>query len=293
MADLTPLSPPKGGKLLYGRVCTIELAGKQIIYSDEMPYSFEFSKEFKKGKPSVTKVKIYNPNNDTIKLCEKTGTNFPECQITAGYRDYNGLCVLGEVVEYKVEYKKPDRTLEMTVADKTSKWANAIVAQTYQKQSVQAIIRDLCKKIGLKIDSMNVDDVQVDAFTADTFQASIERLLKKTDAKFYFNDGRIVIEKIGTNNQRNVVYLSETTGLLGSPQKKSEQKEEGKGKVKKKVTRVSYNIKSLFLYEIGCGSIIKVNSTELKDTDLVVEEGKHNFSTFGQATTEMECVVSG
>ena len=105
---------------LYGRVCKIELGrqgekGSQIEYTESEPISIEFTKEFFENKPAITTVKIYNVNSSTADLCapKKNGKGFdyPECQISAGYRDNYGYVTLGEIVEYKMESKLPDRIL--------------------------------------------------------------------------------------------------------------------------------------------------------------------------------------
>ena len=117
---------------LFDRVCSVIIGGKEF---NSPPFSIEFNQTAKIGTLMACSLKLYNPNNDTIRMFEakKAGQVkiYPKILIDAGYKEKHGTCTIGEVSDFKVSYGPPDRILEAKIGDISSKWINGIINQTY------------------------------------------------------------------------------------------------------------------------------------------------------------------
>ncbi|MDD5774271.1 MAG: hypothetical protein PHX78_12490 [bacterium] len=240
------------------------------------PFSIEFEQKVIINAPTMTECKLYNPNNDTIKSAEgtKKGTYYdgPQVVITAGYEEENGICVLGKCSHFEVKRHGADTILAMKIWDTPTIWANTMIATTYNNLKISSIIQAIVNKAGLRFDSIKVgSDKILPTFTAQYFNTALQNLCKDSDSEYFFNNGILTVQsktKLGT---ANAILLTPKTGLIDLPEK----------------TQGGIKFKTLFLYKLMGGSIVKIESNNYNSVFKIIH-GKKKFSTFGKAECEFE-----
>jgi hypothetical protein len=260
---------------LYNRVCELTIGNRVFNYP---PFSIDFEQTLKLNVPSQTVVKLYNPAPETVEACEPTGSgrNKQNANITvsAGYKDDNGTCVIGEIYDFSFKSDSIDKVLECKVSDKTSKWQNAIINETYRNMRASDIITAIINAAGLSTTSVTVQaDKTYKTFTATRFRTSLLQLVRDTDSEFYFKNGTIKIQPKTERNQQRVYRLTPNTGLIETPQK----------------TNRGYKIKTLFFFAINLGDYVHIESRNIDNTFKIIN-GKKIFSTFEKAFCEFEVV---
>lgn len=259
---------------LYNRVAEVRIEQRVFNYP---PFSIEFDQTFKIGVPTTTMLKLYNPSPDTIKACEAKGSgaskSYPQVTISAGYVDDNGTCVIGSIYDYEVKKQGPDRILECKITDKTLSWQTAIINKTYIKTTASVILRDMLSTLGITADISLGSDKTYQTFTATTFRAAVQKIIKDTNSEYYFKNGTFYTQAKTKKNTLNVYRLTPTSGLLEVPKK----------------TQRGWNFKTLFFYKLNVSDYVRL-TTEKVDATLKIISGKKTFSTFGVAVCEWEGV---
>ncbi|MBN2157928.1 MAG: hypothetical protein JW807_00930 [Spirochaetes bacterium] len=256
----------------YMRVCSMNVAGRILEYP---PMTLEFETEFSaSGGSAQTKVKIYNPSSDTVTACKKTGNQYPKITIDAGYQADHGTCVTGEIVKYELK-KGTDNVLHLMVGDKTSLWCSAIVNRSWRgsisaKSAIQQILGDL-SITAAKIDLEDDKSYNNLVISGVTLQSAMNRIARDTKSKFFFKNGQafFLSDKTGHGSAQ---YLKPDTGLLAADP-----------------TNYGYKIKILFNYKRWAGSLLILETND-GEVNLKAGKGKHQFSTAGNAVTEVEAV---
>ena len=262
-------------KSLFYKKASVNIAGRKFTYP---PFSIEFSQALKVGKITTAKVKIYNPAPDTIKVAEsvKQGKTriYPDITVEAGYiKDY-GTAVLGEILDYKVLKKGQDIVLEMSVSDKTSKWANAQIGKTWKNQSAATIIQEILDEVGIVSEISLGRDKNYPVYTAKNFNESLKKITVDTDSNFFFKNGVLKIEPKTAQKKQSIFFISPETGLLGKIEK----------------TMKGFSFKTLFFYKIQIGDVIKIKDKNTQSASVKIIEAKKNFSTFRNTTCSFQAV---
>lgn len=254
---------------LYKRVCSMNIGGRVLKYP---PMTLEFEINFSLTAPSQAKAKIMNPAPETVAACEKRGNNYPIIIITAGYEEDNGTCVTGEIIKYSVK-KAADWTLELTIADKTSLWSDAIVNRSWSSFiNARQVVTQLLSDVGITAADIRFGREKVYergvAFSGVSLKTAMERIARDTNSVFAFRNGQ-------------ASFLSETAGIATAI-----ILHYNSGLIESTKTENGYKIKSLFLYKIQGGSIIMLKKDN-ESINLKVTKGKHVF-TPTNAYTEFE-----
>ena len=258
---------------LYKRVATVNIGGREF---KSPPFSIEFEQKVVIGALTMTELRLYNPNKDTIKSAEgkKIGnyTDGPQVTIDAGYEDDHGTCTLGKSASYEVKQNKADTILTMKIYDETSKWANSVIATTYKNQSASGLIRSMASMVGISTDSIKVGtDKTYPTFTAMYFRDALCKLCNDTGSEFFFQNGVLTVQSKTTPGTANAILLNSGTGLIGVPEK----------------SQIGIKFKTLFLYKLMGGSIVKIESKNYNSAFKIIS-GKKTFSTFGKSECEFE-----
>ncbi len=260
---------------LFDRQASVNVGGRKFDYP---PFSIEFDQTLKIGKLTTTKAKLYNPAPDTIKKAEgkKQGKTilYPAIQIDAGYSGDIGTCVLGEIMDYKVRKTGPDIILEMTIGDKTNDWANANIMKSYKNMSASKIVNDLMDTVGATGDINLGDDKNYKKFTGKSFREAIKNISKDTDSNFMFQDDKLKMEPSTPTKNRQVLYISPESGLVGKIEK----------------TTKGFEFKTLFFHKLQMGDIVQIEDSNTPKATVKLTEGKKKFSTFGKAECRFKAI---
>jgi hypothetical protein len=250
---------------LYMRVCEMNVNGRVLTYP---PMTLEFETEFSDRTPSQTKAKIYNPAPDTVSACEKRGNAFAPITISAGYQEDFGTCVVGEIVKYENK-KGRDSVLELTVSDKTSLWASAIINKSWKGViSARDAATQILRELGITPAEMGFGEEKSYqygiSFSGVPLRTAMERIARDTKSRFRFSHGQASFTK-DTAGSGTAFLLKYETGLLEASK-----------------TNGGYKIRTLFMYKMQGASLLHVVRPAL-DVLLRVRKGKPVFSPSGLA----------
>jgi len=255
-------------KPLFYKVAEVKIADRKFIYP---PFSIEFSQTLQTGKISTSNVKLYNPAPETIKLAEgiPTGTTkiYPNVTVSAGYETDYGITVYGEIIDYKVVKENQDTILEMNISDITSTWANFNILESWTNSSTTKILSEMLDLADIKYEISLGEDKIYSKCTAKNFRRAVKNILKDTKSQFCFKNGVMIIEPKTPILKQESAFISPETGLLGKIEKNSK----------------GYLFKTLFLYKIQIGDIVKIEDKNIPSSRVKIIEVKRNFSTFGDS----------
>jgi hypothetical protein len=255
---------------LYKRICSFTIEGRKLTYP---PMTLEFESEFSASGIMTAKSKIMNPAKETVNKCQKAGNRYPQIIIDAGYELDHGTCVLGEIIKWELKKGSPDWSLELTIADKSSLWAGAIVNKSWRSFiTARQAATELLSDFGITAVEMVFGEEKSYpnglAFSGVSLRSALERIAKDTKSTFSFVNGQAKFykEQAGT---ATAVVLRYDSGLLEATK-----------------TDSGYKVKTLFMHKIVGNSIVQLQ-IDNQITNLKVIKGKHMFSP-ESASTEFE-----
>lgn len=235
------------------------------------PMHIEFVEEFSIYTKSTATIKIFNPSKETVAAAQKK--NVP-IVMSAGYVEDYGTCFTGEI--FKQEFKSGSTTeLTLEVSDKTSLWSGAVVNRSWRGPvSAETVIKDLLTQHALtgRIElTDNINYPRGISFAGKSLSLCLKQLAKDTKSELFFRNGTILFMAPKKGYQQGYL-LSASSGLLSY----------------EKIT-TGYKIKTLFLYQLGAGSLAKL-ALDDGNIDIKVTKGTKTFSAYGDAGIEFEAV---
>lgn len=255
---------------LYKRTCSFIIEGRKLTYP---PMTLEFESEFSASGITTAKAKIMNPAPETVNKCQKTGNRYPQIIIDAGYELDHGICVLGEIIKWELKKVSPDWSLELTIADKSSLWSNAIVNKSWRSFiTARQAATELLQEYGITAVEMVFGEEKSYpnglAFSGVSLRSALERIARDTRSSFSFVNGqaKFYTQQAGT---ATAVVLRYDSGLLEATK-----------------TDSGYKIKTIFMYKITGNSIVQLQ-IDNQVVNLKVVKGKHMFSP-ESASSEFE-----
>lgn len=260
-------------KPLYKRYCEITINGRRFTGP---PFTIEFEMEFGTKTSNQAKAVLYNTSDDTVASCEKKKGVNPKVVVTAGYESDYGTCITGEIIKFEAG-KGIDKPLTLTIAENTAAWTTATINKSWKGQiSARDVIKQTLASVGItpaKID-LEVEKVYTRgiAFSGIPLSSAMKILAQDTKSDFFFKNCQAYFLKEKSASAVTAFYLTPETGLLNA-----------------RKTEKGYNVQTLFLYQIGSGSPVKIEGSEAKGLFKAVS-GKHKFSTKEQSSTEFEAV---
>ncbi len=258
---------------LYKRYCEFDINGRVLTGP---PFTLEFETDFSVKSSNQTKAVIYNPSGETIAACEKKKGVYPPIVIDAGYESDFGTCVTGEVIKFEVA-KGIDKTLSLTISDKTSLWTSAMINKSWKGSvSSRDVIKQCLSLVGITAAKIDLEVEKIYSrgisFSGVPLRTAMKKLEHDTKSDFFFKNGQAYFLKEKSSSTVSAFYLSPGTGLLSA-----------------RKTDKGYSIQTLFMYKIGAGSLVEVDGDEVQGLFKAVS-GKHKFSSKNQAGTEFEAV---
>ncbi len=266
---------------LYKRYCEFNINNRMLT---SPPFALEFETEFSTKSSNQTTAIIYNPADDTVAACERKGSSYPKIIIDAGYEADYGTCVMGEIIKFEIKRQK-DRVLKLLITDKTSLWLNAKVNKSWKGAiDARSIITQIFSEFGItpgKID-LGVEKIYSRgvSFAGLPLSTAMKKLEQDTKSDFFFKNGQANFLK-ESGSIGAAFYLSPLTGLLSAEKFESTRKS---GKTSK-----GYNVRTLFLYQIGVGSLVQIDGKQANGL-FKVTKGKHKFSSRASSGSEFEVI---
>lgn len=260
-------TPPAGGE---GRVFT------------SPPFSIEFDQKISVNAMTTTTLRLYNPNDDTIKITSpdisKKYLSGPRVMIDAGFDEFVGTCCTGDIIMRSIKRQGSDVLMELQIQDQTRVWANATISQTWVNQLASVILSDMCAAVGLNSKNiiLGADKTIVKYSAKGTFQKYVVDLCAQTNSQYYFKNGVFYIYPKDPKKSVTVQYLAPGTGLLGIPEPCLTS---GKPGIK---------FQTLFLYNVNAGDYVQIDSKQFPKASVRIMTGTKKFSSFGKSLCDFE-----
>lgn len=215
--------------------------------------------------PNLSEIKVYNLSQTTINQLKQG----QELTINAGYKEDKGLILAGEISFVSSKREGTDKSTTIKVLDSVPYDSKKTLQRSYKNNiKADAVISDLARELGLKVAVLKLP-------TTKTFEKgysidgeiikAIQAIAKDCGASAYISRQQTYIRSIKEGDDHNFV-LKADTGLVGSPEYFEEERN---GKTVK-----GYKVKSLLQYRMSTGSIIQIESIEVKAKGRV-RKGKH------------------
>jgi len=273
----------------FNRQVKVTIGDRTVEYP---PLSIEFENRQALLKFSTTTVRIYNPNDDTLSKAEiKTVGETkvkPEVRIVAGFVDETQESITGVVDKFVVKREGVDRILEMELTDNVL-WRDDEVADSFRNQTARVILFSLAENRGDKtIDIPDAENKTYERLVVTDPIKTVQRIAVDTNSTWFVRNGDLnVIPATLLPNDREIILVDQTTGLLDMPKRYTEEKPG-----KQSTPQEGYVLRTLFLPTVGVGSSVTFPVNDRGDLSQgVVAQAKKSFSTFGDAECEYKVKV--
>lgn len=260
------VTKPQG---VFNRVAKI-IGETVTINSNELDLEFnvKFDDDMEANEAEII---VYNLSSNTINQFK----NKSQISIEAGYGTDIGVLFSGYITKVKTRYEDADKVTTIKCIDDVSE--KSIEETTYASGTTASyILKDLLSKTGMPIavfemrrDWTYTNDVKVDG----DLMENIKQYSEVCGVSTYINKGKIYCRYIKEGD--NLYFeLSETTGLIGSPESFEEEKNvEDFSEVIN-----GYECESLLQHRFAAGGIVKLTSLEVNGTYRICS-GEHIFNS--------------
>ena len=263
---------------LYKRTAELEIkpvSGASKTFSSP-PFRIDFETEFDRF--SSTKIKLYNPNQDTIDSVASQKIagelQYAKLFLTAGYEDSAGVVVAGSIYKYSNKKQGADRILELQSTEQASSWSESVFRKNYKDFPAQLIILDILEKSDILIGKIELKNNILLNYTSSTLKKSVDDICRMTESEFYFKENRIYIQPVGYSPIPSQILLDYSSGLIDRPEKIENKK---------------WKIKSLFRHEFRLNQVLYVKGGDL-DSQIKIIKGKSRFSSHADSNSDFEGV---
>jgi len=225
---------------------------------------------------------IYNAKEQTRKEILKNGNNII---FKAGYEDENtffGTVFIGTVISSRSYKAGSDWITEIEggdIGNNQQKLTYQIVSLSYVSRTpLSLIILDVVSILNVPVFGIeNVTTILNNGFvysgTIGGAIKKIKQILNTNDVNLYFDNGEMVIYRLGDQNSRfGIVRLTQKNGLVGTPQDITDEDKQDDKK------RISFS--SLLNAKIKPNTIININSNTINGT-FIVEKANFIGDNFG------------
>ncbi len=237
--------------MYFLRKYKLKLAGTEI---SEYRINFKVDKSLV-GFPNLANIKIYNAPENVKKLLKQGD----KIELYAGYENNIGLIFKGEVVNINSTYSKPDYILEIYAGDAHKALTSSKINKTLKAgATTETIYNTLVDNLhgvskGLTEGLKNCISKKRSLLKAIILSGGVKEWLDKISATCGFDyavdDG--VISTVAKNkalNSGNPFLVSQTTGMLGSPEQ----------------TETGMNVTTLLNHSFKLGHTFKIDSISTK-----------------------------
>ena len=209
--------------LLFDRKYTLTIippAGDDARVIDSLYVKFTVSKTIG-GEPNTAEIQIHNPNDDTIGLLK---ARYTKIVLNAGYGNDIKVVFKGEVQNVLQTKNAVDRVVTVFARDGFRDYRTASFSKTFDSAvDMQSIVQEVLGEFFDTIpgDLSGIPKVRdkPNGLTLDGQVSTIlDDLAEEYNADWSIQDGVVnIINKDQTLTENDLVYISATTGMIGSP----------------------------------------------------------------------------
>ena len=273
--------------LLFNINYRLEIEGKGVL-TTITGLRIEFlCKKNRSSTANEMTVKVYNPNRDTINQSLSSGANF---RLYAGYGEDLKLIGQCQITNAYPTKQGVDNILTIESLDGIEDIKRTKVSLSFQrgatvKQVLDAIVKQL--QIPLKVaNDVNLNIAFNNGYAyAGGVAGALDEVLNRCNAKWSVLNGDLVVLGISGTTNNQAVFLSESTGMIGTPTPiEDATNSQTVGEVKK-----GWKVKSLLQGDINPADIIAVESKFVKG-EFIIESVEHKGDTHSKEwSSEVIC----
>lgn len=265
-----------------------EPGSENAIEITDLRVKFSIEKHVKSD-PNKCEVTVYNLAERTRALCE---TRPLTVWIDAGYDGVLRQLFTGDVRHSYSKLEKPEWQTVMHLGDGDRATRLARLNKTYGigTPSLQ-VIKDLAGAMGLTLNPQEIGKIAglqaglvLPRAVQGTARDEMTRILAPLGVSWSIQDGRLQLLRDGDLVDGEAVLVSEDTGMIGTPEYTSPQKE---GKPPQ------LRVKMLLYPQLRPGALIEVQSRAVAHKQFRIQRVVHKGDTYGQDwTSEIEALPS-
>lgn len=278
--------------LLYNRVLQIAV-GKpraEALAVSELHCSFNIRKT-SDSKENDISVAIYNMNPSTRALFETIGNRLV---VSAGYMTTGPqLLAIGDILSASTDYTNPDFITTINAADAGKALRTARVSVSYKAGTpAKTMVQEL-------LDKLDIDQPEFPLALTDTFKTGwsfvgkardgLDQLAKRFGFEWSVQNNTLQLTEAREPSQRQAVYLSQETGMIGTPSPLTDTRKDDEKAKKPEAPGVK--VTSLLNPAIIPGDPIVIDSRHLGKKTYRIKEVTHSGDNRGaEWTSTAECI---
>jgi len=283
----------------FGRFASVVLGDNEKTFehgpSSLLTIEFELRHQFQTFRSA--KLRLYNPNDDTVAKCEAKkvdGKTTPQTiTVTAGYAESTEREVVSGVIKsFELEKSRTERILKIEMTE-LPKWNPAEVNKTAQNLDTEAKLTAFVKSLTISEGGAEAE-VSFGEFKAikklvvgvDPLKA-VERIAKQTKSLFYFRNGRLHLAPEDLPASDDEAILNKQNGLLETPKRFSIPKKRKK-RGDELEPDVGYLLRAIYKPLLTVGHTVAFEATIGAGKQTlrgVVIESEKIYSTYGEAAS--------
>lgn len=253
----------------YNRKSELIIENRKWTYPElEMTFKIEFDSE---PEPNISKVGIYNLNDDSIKFINKG----QQIIFNAGYGDDIGTLLSGIIYQVYTIKKGVDSITYISCIDVQIQYLSRYLSKTYNAPAnANFVLEDVFSTIGINPNKVELQEnvIYKNGFTASGKALdNIKRIVNDCKSQLIIQNTSISIIKASTGNVTGFLLTPET-GLISID------------KINK-TNGAQYEIDMILNHAISTKSFLEVQSKTFNGIVMVIE-GEHNdFKTTVEVVT--------
>lgn len=280
---------------MFGRKCVISSNNVKLNNTD---FDIEFNVPFDDDlEANVSEIGIYNLTDSTIKKFVRGH----KLSINAGYNNDTGVISNAVITSVTTTKDGVDKLTTIKTRDGADITSKSVKKTTFAKGTkASKILKTLATQTGMSIVKMSLpkDVVYKKGYTVESkLMEEMQTIANHCGASVYINKGSIYIRSITSGDDLRFT-LSVDTGLIGSPEPFTEEKEVSeedlqyisKNRMTKKggkyyIITKGYKCKCLLQHRITVGSIVTLKAIGI-NAKCRVKSGTHSYGS--DFITELE-----
>ena len=271
-----------------------ELDGYKLSQGEDLGFRIQFTSE-KNDKPSPNseKIKIFNPPPEIVAVCNQDNA---VARLYCGYNSSTPekppLLLAGSVASSSYKEEGPDKVLTILLgemgSDYESRWTSRIYGSNTKYQEIVKSLAEYIVRNSIVIDSYSID-FSINARTnkdlniyGDAFE-SLQKICRTYGFYTFVSSGVLYVKPATTLQgfeQKQVIRLTDKSGLIGKPEFVTEKK----GGV---VNKDKITFKCLLDPDINIRKRVLINSAAFQKD---VEDPFYNFNN---AVQDLTVVITG
>lgn len=240
-------------------------------------------KKTQSSEDNISDINIYNLSKETRELFTDT-SNLAVLQ--AGYSENEGLrtIAVGNIISFNVEKNKADIITKIKLGDGSSKMQESTISKGYAEGTLaQTVLNDVLANIGLPVNESNKLKAKFKEKPVKFLRGlnligiskdALNVVSKKLGFQWSVQDGVLNLIELDGVSDKQIAFFDENSGLIGSPQRKSEGEQSNK--------KDGYEIRTLLMPEIQPNDKVSFESLEVKKALYKVDSIEHKGDNYGQ-----------